>query len=542
VTIHGLEPNTLHNYQVSRDGSGLWLPATPVVFVTAPEANTFFRVAVYGDSRSYPEDHTRVIQSTIDDDPSIVLHTGDIVYYGKNYAGWGPQFFEPAAALIVDTPLFPSPGNHEFLSEGEPDHLWYYDLFSLPGNEKWYAFTYGCARFIALDTNADFTTGTSQHNWLIDELASADYNTAKWHFVFTHYPFYTSGPHPSNERPVLALVEKFEEFDVDMVFSGHNHNYERSLKDGVNYIVTGGGGAELRGFTLDNPYSQVRKNTHHHITLDVSCSGTEQVKMTAWDDDQNGNQFDQVVLHRDVQIAEGTALALRSDASVAGDWINEGAFLHGFHRIDLVGNQQHTIGGSVPTVFYDLTVNRGARVVIPVANTPLIEGTLENNGVLQQTAEVGPDKTVEFLQIDGDKYRGLRITTDAGNSLGSTTARVASSEFCPVAPGLPGDPVKRCYEVLPTAITNNTAAIRLYYRPDEAGDGMPHVNDPDSLAIYRLSGGSWHLVHGAYTRGADGGAYDWVQVSGVHEYGWFMLANAYPLHLPAIFRDGQGTH
>ena len=42
------------------------------------------------------------------------------------------------------------------------------------------------------------------------------------------------------------LVPLFEKYDVQMVFSGHDHDYERGTVNGIKYVVTGGGGERLR--------------------------------------------------------------------------------------------------------------------------------------------------------------------------------------------------------------------------------------------------------------------------------------------------------
>jgi len=100
-----------------------------------------------------------------------------------------------------------------------------------------------------------------------------------------HHPLYTSGIHTSAETTADEnLVPLFEQYGVDMVLSGHNHHYERSLKDGIYYIVTGGGGAPLNNFPNINlnPYSQVRQKIYEFVTLDINCA-TGQLEYQAWD-------------------------------------------------------------------------------------------------------------------------------------------------------------------------------------------------------------------------------------------------------------------
>lgn len=66
-----------------------------------------------------------------------------------------------------------------------------------------------------------------------------------WHIIAFHHPPYTSGNHIGDENVQTYLVPLFEQPGIDFVFSGRNHQYERSYKDGFYYIVAIGGGAFL---------------------------------------------------------------------------------------------------------------------------------------------------------------------------------------------------------------------------------------------------------------------------------------------------------
>jgi predicted phosphodiesterase len=294
VTITGLETGVSYDYRVSVDGSpSLWTDW--LNFKTAPDTNQNFRIAVYGDTRTDSASHSRVVQAIINNNPEIVFNTGDLVEKGKCYEDWGSQFFSPAAPLMYNVTFYPILGNHEYYTDENcayPPYMWYFDFFSLPRNEQWYAFTYGSVRFIGLDTNFDFTPESAQYNWLVDELESSEYKSSNWQFVFFHHPPYTSGiSHSGNVDVQNYLVPLFEQYGIDMLFNGHVHNYEQSYKDGIYYIVTGGGGAPLHSFHKNplsyNPYSMVRVKDYHHVTLDVT---SQQVMLTAWFN--NGSVFD----------------------------------------------------------------------------------------------------------------------------------------------------------------------------------------------------------------------------------------------------------
>jgi len=172
-------------------------------------------------------------------------------------------FFEIERELMAHIPLFPTLGNHE------RNHPHYFDFFYLPGNERWYAFDYGNARFLCLQVDgfADFSQ-SEQYTWLEEALAA---NTQPWLFVYFHIPPYTS----SREKPDLehdvreALTPLFEQYGVDVVFAGHHHNYERNKVNGVTYIVTGGGGAPLGVMEEREPTRAAFAVAYHVVLLEI---------------------------------------------------------------------------------------------------------------------------------------------------------------------------------------------------------------------------------------------------------------------------------
>jgi len=265
ITLRGLLPDTLYTYTV---GSGDAL-SQEYTFQTAPQTPRSFRFAVYGDSRSYPETHHTVVEAIIHSAPELVLHTGDLVGYGDQREAWGVEFFEPAQLLLAHTPLFPVMGNHEYWSNGRS---WFSSYFSLPHNEQWYAFTYGNVRFMGLDTNVSFLPGSVQQRWFEAEVQSHAYLNALWHVVFLHHPPFTASVYGDDPDVKQHLVPLFEQAQVDMVFAGHSHAYERYHHQGMHYVVTGGGGTYLVTLAEDHdpPLRIVGASVHHHCVVDVN--------------------------------------------------------------------------------------------------------------------------------------------------------------------------------------------------------------------------------------------------------------------------------
>jgi hypothetical protein len=67
----------------------------------------------------------------------------------------------------------------------------------------------------------------------------------------------------------VNIVPVLERYGVDLVICGHNHNYQRSLVNGITYIVTGGGGAELHPIDQPDPDTEASYNGHHFVVFSV---------------------------------------------------------------------------------------------------------------------------------------------------------------------------------------------------------------------------------------------------------------------------------
>jgi len=268
--LEGLEPDTLYHYAV-RLGDQQTPDAT---LVTAPEPGAPFAFAVYGDSRSdyvyrmgVPNVFHQDVVERIQEFPlDFFLNTGDIVNDGHDMRLWEISFgiVRPLATLF---PYFPTYGNHE---DREQDGIDGRDVFSHifsnpsegSGSETYYSFDYGNAHFAIVSTDDPFEPGADQDLWLRADLTTARADPdIDWVFMAYHIPGLTSSFRwPNDDKEHLAreyLVPMAVECGVDLVFTGHEHSYERSLKDGVTFIVTGTGGAlpTFVGNSQYNPWS-----------------------------------------------------------------------------------------------------------------------------------------------------------------------------------------------------------------------------------------------------------------------------------------------
>lgn len=115
-----------------------------------------------------------------------------------------------------------------------------YEFDELEMPRRFYRRRVGDVAFFLLDsTRIDRT----QTRWLRRALAAS---TARWEVAVFHHPAYTCGAYSAHPSVLTRWVPIFERQGVDLVLSGHDHNYQRfAARRGVTYVVHGGGGAHL---------------------------------------------------------------------------------------------------------------------------------------------------------------------------------------------------------------------------------------------------------------------------------------------------------
>ena len=120
--------------------------------------------------------------------------------------------------------------------------------------------------FLFLDSNTDFV-GADQTSWAADQLLQANGDKTIRHiFVIVHHGPFSSGPHGPNHRLLdSGLIDRFVASGVDIIFSGHDHIYDRGEHKELRYVVTAGGGAPLYPTVQRQPYSRVALSEYHYV-------------------------------------------------------------------------------------------------------------------------------------------------------------------------------------------------------------------------------------------------------------------------------------
>jgi 3',5'-cyclic AMP phosphodiesterase CpdA len=128
---------------------------------------------------------------------------------------------------------------------------------------RWWGRHVGDVLIVGRDPN--LLDDATQLAWLERTLASA---TERWRIVMLHHPPYSAGYQGSDQDVRRAFVPLFDRYGVQLVLSGHDHDYQRSkLINGVTYVVTGGAAGTRR--TGDADFTAVSFSWHHFVELAV---------------------------------------------------------------------------------------------------------------------------------------------------------------------------------------------------------------------------------------------------------------------------------
>ncbi len=271
LVLEGLEAGKTYSYRISSDGEEGEVHS----FGTMVPPGTPFTFVAYGDTRSDGDVHRRIAAAIRKEHPLFLIHTGDIVADGSVGKLWN-EFFQEGGALLAESPIFPALGNHEH-DAGE-----YFDTFELPGKERWYSFDCGDAHFVALDSNKVDLASRKQREFLSRDLE--DHATSPWEIVYFHHPPFATTDSTLRELESMLVQATFvppiEKNGVSLVFNGHDHNYQHSLVNGVHYVLTAGGGADLYDLGDAKKWTVARAKAHHFVRVEVS---KEKVTVTAID-------------------------------------------------------------------------------------------------------------------------------------------------------------------------------------------------------------------------------------------------------------------
>lgn len=247
-------------------------------------------VITYGDQRftepanvddTDPRVRQYLVEQIARERPGAVVLNGDVPLTGTSALDYGVFLRESQAWRDAHLRIFPALGNHEFRGDPQAALERWWITFPELRNRRWYSAQLGARVYVLmLDSAASLLPGGYQQFWVEQQLgslpASVDFVIVSIH----HPPVADVQAHlyaDHNPRPnEIALRDYFSRVAPKLharilVSAGHIHNYERAERDGVTYLVSGGGGARPY-FVERTPEDQYKSNlfpNYHYVKMTV---------------------------------------------------------------------------------------------------------------------------------------------------------------------------------------------------------------------------------------------------------------------------------
>ncbi|HRU39057.1 MAG TPA: metallophosphoesterase [Candidatus Goldiibacteriota bacterium] len=253
LRMQGLPAGTSCHYRVTRGAA----VSGDYVFKTAKLPGAAFRMAWASDFQKNTKKHAQISKKILEAGPDFCLYGGDIATFGT-YDSIKSEFFTPEElALLSVTPFFFTVGNHE--GWGTASRAFYQAPETASGRQDCYSFDYGDMHVLVLNAEDRMDPSSGQYTFASADLAAS---AAKWKLISVHHPYYSgNGPDyvPFDSAGLARIIEDIAvPQGVDMVLSGHIHNYQHNLINGIHHMIiaTAGGDLDLAapvgGYTLNS--------------------------------------------------------------------------------------------------------------------------------------------------------------------------------------------------------------------------------------------------------------------------------------------------
>ena len=304
VKLTGLTPDTRYYYRCisGTDSSSVYpfrsqpLPGT---------AGRHIRFVIFGDSRyndtieSILGQLCQNVQVTLQskygtawyDSVNLVMHTGDIVWTGRDINRFQTEYFNKIANLSCSLPFMVAIGNHEHESAFYFDYMKYEDFTDsavarTAYNERFYSFDIAGCKFVVLNSNEKIIGAPTQKTWLNKVLTESDANPGtNLVFAFAHHPWHTEiWTEGNNDSVDISFYREFVKFYKMVQYSyGHAHDFEKgaivdtitgnTVPHDFHTVLAGGGGAELTRYfsgSVDYPEIQETVDDYNYVIMDIN--------------------------------------------------------------------------------------------------------------------------------------------------------------------------------------------------------------------------------------------------------------------------------
>lgn len=222
----------------------------------APQTSTSLTVAAIGDFDILMNTERNVDQA-VAGGAKGVIGLGDYSYEGS-IRGW-KAMMEPLTS------------NGAWFARGNHDDLATFKTF-MPGQSSQWSVFIRNARVIAIDTEQRIDVGTAQYNWLVTELGREPASGPK--ILVMHKPWWlgAGAQHPSGHFPgnATSMDGLMKTHGVDLVLAGHEHNYQRTQRNNIPYVIAGTGGRTIYPIAGSDPNTVGTCACIGHLLLTIS--------------------------------------------------------------------------------------------------------------------------------------------------------------------------------------------------------------------------------------------------------------------------------
>jgi hypothetical protein len=218
-----------------------------------------------GDIAHCSNDGDEITASLLDDIPGTVFTTGDNAYRD----GTAEEFancYDPSWGRHKER-TYPSAGNHDYHTADATGYFEYFGSRAGEPGKGYYSYDLGEWHVIVLNSNSPVEAGSSQEQWLREDLAA---HLVACTLAYWHHPRFSSGTVHGSDDDMAPLWDALYEYGADVVLVGHEHNYERfapqdaqGIADstrGIRQFVVGSGGRSHYEFGPPIANSEVRNS------------------------------------------------------------------------------------------------------------------------------------------------------------------------------------------------------------------------------------------------------------------------------------------
>lgn len=242
VSLSGLQSGVFYRYQVA-GGAANTFQLPPQTTSTTPLQ--FIVLGDCGTGQQAQKNLVPALQPFINGTAfNAVLLLGDNAYPNGLEADYQRNFFDVYADdLLHRFPLYPTPGNHDYMDAKQArlkHNTAYFDIFPSANKIPYYSVNIGNVHLVSLDSYGWDSDGSrlsdtsgAQARWLKQDLEKYKQSGQDWLVLFWHHPPYSMGTHNSDKERELTVLRKrllpiIERYSADLVLCGHSHVYERT--------------------------------------------------------------------------------------------------------------------------------------------------------------------------------------------------------------------------------------------------------------------------------------------------------------------------